>query len=240
MCRSAAEGGRRCSGHSCGAASSRLRQQRSRARRGLEAARAGGDPEQILLAETKFIAVTGDMPPAPQTGTFTGELPVTPEPTAPEKPMPTPKNPEQSTPDPTQTGNTEDRIRAAVRSLGRAGKFVGIKDVRRAVGDDVSHEDITAAMREMQRTDPNVVLSPDSNRRGLTQDDHDAAIQQGREYAHLIAIQHPSIPGEAERVRAAGLANATDEQLEIARLDPDITSALYDEIRGEEKRRKQR
>jgi hypothetical protein len=142
------------------------------------------------------------------------------------------------TPDP-RTGTTEERIRAAVRSLGRAGRFVGIKDVRRAVGDDVSHEDVTAAMREMERTDPNVVLSPDSNRRGLKQEDHDAAIKRGREYAHLIAIQHPSIPGEAERVRAAGLANATDEQLEIARQDPDITSALYDEIRGEEKRRKQ-
>jgi hypothetical protein len=237
MCRSAAEGGRRCSGRSCGAAGARARQARCRARRGLEAAHATGDPGAVAAAEAKYTAVTGT--PPPDAGTFAGELPTTPEPTAPEKPMPKPEEPKPSKPEPTNAsaGSTEDRVRDAVAKLARAeGEWVGLADLREALGD-VDHDEVTRVLRDMNRDDPNVHFVPEDNRKALTDEDHAAAVEIGGDDQHVMRIERPRDTSAKDRVQAAGVGNATDDDLAQALRDPLIPSRTYDEIRAEQKRR---
>ncbi|WP_326945770.1 DNA-binding protein [Amycolatopsis sp. NBC_01307] len=240
MCRSSAEGGRRCSGRSCGAADARARQARSRARRGLDAAWAAGDPDQVAAAEAKYTAVTGTPPPAPNVvGTFAGQLPATPEPTAPEKPMPKPE-PQPSKPEPADapSGSTEDRVRDAVAKLAAQGEWVGIIDVRKALGD-VDHDEVSRALKELARTNPNVHLVPEDNRKALTSEDHAAAVDYSGESQHLIAIEQPRDTSAKDRVQTAGVGNATDDDLAQVLRDPLTPSRTYDEIRAEQKRREQ-
>ncbi|GAB3138245.1 hypothetical protein GCM10027258_15050 [Amycolatopsis stemonae] len=236
MCRSAAEGGRRCSGRSCGAAGARARQARCRARNNLEAARITGDPDRIAAAEAKYTAVTGTPPPPPNVaGTFAGQLPTTPEPTAPEKPMPTPEEPKPSTP----AGSIEDRIRDAVARLvtdPEAQSGAGIVDVRKALGD-VDQDEVTRVLIDMARNDPNVHLLPEDNRKALRQEDHDTAVNYSGEPQHLIRIERPRDTSAKDRVQAAGVANASPDDLAAALRDPLIPSRTYDEIRAEQKRR---
>ncbi|MFI5558969.1 hypothetical protein ACIA2T_06785 [Amycolatopsis japonica] len=234
MCRSVAEGGRRCSGSSCGAAAARRRQQRCRARKGLTAAYVGGDPRQIAAAEAKYAAVIGDKPPAPAAAS------------TPEKPMSKPDKPEPTTPktstpkpDATKTGSTEDRIRAAWKSLAKQqGDWIRIARIREAVGGDVTHDEITQVLTAMMRRG-GVHLAPDSNRKVLTEDDHKSAVNLGGEDKHLVAIEPPCIPGAADHVRAIGPANATDDELENGLNAPEVTGELYGEIRAEQRKRKQ-
>ncbi|UOZ09362.1 hypothetical protein [Amycolatopsis sp. WQ 127309] len=241
MCRSAAEGGRRCSGRSCGAAGARARQARSRARRGLDAARAAGDPDQVAAAEAKYTAVTGTPPPAPNVvGTFAGQLPATPEPTAPGKPMPKPE-PQPSKPEPADapSGSTEDRVRDAVAKLAAQGEWVGIVDVRKALRD-VDHDEVTRVLLDMNRNDPNVHMVPEDNRKALTDEDHAAAIEIGGDAQHAMRIERPRDTSAKDRVQAAGVGNASADDLAQALRDPLTPSRTYDEIRAEQKRREQR
>jgi hypothetical protein len=239
MCRSAAEGGRRCTGASCGAAGARARQARCRARNNLEAARITADPDRIAAAEAKYTAVTGTPPPAPDTGTFAGQLPATPEPTAPEKPMAKPEEPKPCKPEPTSTptGTTVDRVRDAVAKLNRApGEWTSFIDIRKALGD-VDHEEFSRAVRELARTNPHVFLIPEDNRKALRQVDHDAAVDYSGEPQHYIAIEKPREAAAKDRVQAAGLGDATPDDLAQALRDPLTSSQLYDQIRAEQKRR---
>ncbi|RSD20103.1 hypothetical protein [Amycolatopsis eburnea] len=236
MCRSAAEGGRRCSGRSCGAAGARARQARSRARRGLEAARAAGDPDRIAAAEAKYTAVTGG--PPPDVGTFAGQLPTTPEPTAPEKPMSKRSEPQPSKPEPTTpASSTQDRIRDAVAKLAREeGGWVGLVDLRKMLGD-VDHDEVSRTLREMARTNPNVHLTMEDNRKALTDEDHAAAVDYSGEPQHLICIEKPRDNSAKDRVQAAGVGNASADDLAAALRDPLTPSQIYDAIRAEQKRR---
>lgn len=240
MCRSAAEGGRRCNGRSCGAAGARARQARCRARNNLEAARIIGDPDRITAAEAKYTAVTGTPPPAPNVaGTFAGQLPTTPKPTVPEKPMPTSEEPKPSKPESTSasTGSTEDRVREAVAKLAeKPGEYAAFVDIRKAL-PDLDQDEVTRAIKEMARSDPNVYLVPEDNRKALQDGDHAAAVNYGGEDQHLIAITQPVDTAAKDRVLAAGVDNATAEDLAEALRDQSISSRTYDQIRAEQKRR---
>jgi hypothetical protein len=260
MCRSAAEGGRRCNGGSCGAAGARLRQRRSRARRGLEAAYATGDPATVATAAAKYTAVTGDQPPAAtEAGRFAGDLHAPPAPaaptnsgqiagelttptapTAPEEPMPKPDEPKPSTPEPagTPSGPTEDRVRDAVAKLAAQGEWVGIVNVRKALGD-VDHDEVTRVLLEMNRNDPNVHMVPEDNRKALTDEDHAAAIEIGGDAQHVMRIERPRDTSAKNRVQTAGVGNASADDLAQALRDPLTPSRTYDEIRAEQKRREQ-
>ncbi|MGW4058667.1 hypothetical protein ACWEGE_10310 [Amycolatopsis sp. NPDC004747] len=236
MCRSAVEGGRRCNGRSCGAAGARARQARCRARTNLEAARITGDPDRIAAAETKYTAVAGTPPPPPEAGAFAGQLPTTPEPITPEKPMPKPEKPRPSKPEPTNAP-TEDRIRDAVAKLAREeGGWVGFVELRKMLGN-VDHDEVSRALREMARANPNVHLTMEDNRKALKQEHHDAAVHYSGEPQHYIAIERPRDPGAKDRVQAAGIGNANADDLAQALRDPLISSQTYDEIRAEQKRR---
>ena len=228
MCRSAADGGRRCSGTSCGAASARLRQRACRARRGLAAACAAGDPADIAAAEAKYIAATGDTPPGP----------AAPTPPTPEKTMPTP---EPTTPDrkpqPAKADTTEQRIRDVYKSLAEKEQdWIRLARIREALGDDVDQAEVTRVLTNMIRGGE-VHLAPDSNRKVLTQADHDAAIPMGGEDKNLLCIEPPSIDGAADHVRDIGPTNATDEELTNALNAPECRSAFREEIRAEQRRR---
>jgi hypothetical protein len=240
MCRSAAEGGRRCNGRSCGAAGARARQARCRARTNVEAARITGDPDRIAAAEAKYTAVTGTPPPKPNAvGTFAGQLPTPPEQTAPEKPMPNPEEPKPSKPQPTNapTGSTEDRVRDAVAKLAKAeGEWVGLVDLRKALGD-LDHDEVTRVLRDMNRTDPTVHFVPEDNRKALTDADHAAAIEIGGDAQHVMRIERPPDPSAKDRVQAAGVGNASADDLAQALRDPQTPTWTYDEIRAEQKRR---
>ncbi|MFI6026365.1 hypothetical protein [Amycolatopsis magusensis] len=231
MCRSAAEGGRRCTGRSCGAAAARQRQRLCRARNALAAAHVIGDPAWIADAEAKYTAIASTPPPAPTPASTS---------TAPEKPMPTPE-PQPSNPKTTSipAGSIEDRVRDTVRELARkSGDWVGIVDVRKALGD-VDHAELSRALKDMERNNPNVHLAPEDNRKALTEEDHAAAINLGGDAQHVIQIQPERDAGALGRVQAAGFTNATDNDLEQARLDIHTPTEIYDQIRAEQKRRQQ-
>lgn len=238
MCRSAAEGGRRCSGRSCGAAGARARQARCRARNNVEAARITGDPDRIAAAEAKYTAVTGTPPPAPNVaGTFAGQLPTPPALTAPEKPTPKPE-PQSSKPESTNapTGSTEHRVRDAVAKLAAQGEWVGIVDVRKALRD-VDHDEVTRVLLDMNRNDPNVHMVPEDNRKALTDKDHAAAVEIGGDAQHAMRIERPRDTSAKDRVQTSGVGNASADDLAQALRDPLTPSRTYDEIRAEQKLR---
>jgi hypothetical protein len=178
----------------------------------------------VAAAQRKYTDVTGKPPPAPaeSPSAFTGTLDLEPA-EAPTTPAP--------------AARTEQRVRDAVRSLSTSGfDWVGISDLRAALGD-LDQDEFARVLRDLQRNDPNVSLAPESNRKALTAADHDSAVQLGGEPQHLISIRAPRDTTTLDSVRADGVANATDEQLENARLDPLIDSNFYDEIRAEQRRR---
>lgn len=182
----------------------------------------------------------GNRPPA--TGGSPMATPATEQgPAEPEKPVPDPE-PQPSKPEPTSTppGSTEDRIRDVVAQLAAEGQsWAGIVDIRKAL-PDVDHAEVTRVLQDMARNNPNVHLAPESNRKALRQEDHDAAVTYGGgEQQHLIAIQQPRDPEALHRVQAAGFANATNADLEAARLHMNTPSSTYDQIRAEQKRRAQ-
>jgi hypothetical protein len=82
----------------------------------------------------------------------------------------------------------ENRIRAAYRKLAASPRdWVGLADLRPMLGD-VHGKDVDAVLKELSRTG-RAHLVPESNRKALTDADHDAAIRVGGEDNHLIAIE---------------------------------------------------
>ncbi|WP_328645217.1 hypothetical protein OHS58_34090 [Amycolatopsis sp. NBC_00348] len=229
----------------------RLRQQRSRARRGLEAAYATGDPAAVATAAAKYTAVTGDQPEVGQfagdlhappastnSGQFAGELTTPHEPTAAEESMPK-SEPQASKPEPagTSSGSTEGRVRDAVVKLAKEeGEWVGLVDLRKALGD-VDHDELTRVLRDMNRDDPNVHFVPEDNRKALTDEDHAAAVEIGGDAQHIMRIERPRDTSAKDRVQTAGVGNASPDDLAQALRDPLTPSRTYDEIRAEQKRR---
>lgn len=174
MCRSAAQGGRRCSGRSCGAAGARQRQAKRRARLALDAAYESGDVSAVGAAKIKYETVTGEQPPKPA-----GQTP------APGTDLAARKATAAKLP---KTGTTEERIRAAVHTLAdRSGGPVGLIDLRAALAD-VDHDELNRTLQNMSRAG-NANLFPESNRKQLTQQDKDAGVRVGGEANHLISIQ---------------------------------------------------
>ncbi|RSM58940.1 hypothetical protein DMH03_23865 [Amycolatopsis sp. WAC 01376] len=186
----------------------------------------------------------GNRPPATSSGS-TGSGPARVEPAVPatEQPRPEPDGPEDTQPQPDPAAapepSIEDRIRAAVATLTANGNgWAGIVDIRNALAD-VDQTEVTQALRDMARDNPNIHLAPESNRKALTDDAHAAAVTVGGEQQHIIAIQPVQDPAALRRVQAAGLANATDKDLEAARVHHGTPSSIYDQIRAEQKRRAQ-
>ncbi|WP_086840633.1 hypothetical protein [Amycolatopsis kentuckyensis] len=136
--------------------------------------------------------------------------------------------------------STEDRVRDAVTKLaGEEGGWVSLVDIRKALGD-VDADELNRALREMSSTNPNVQLVPEDNRKALQPEDHAAAVEIGGDDQHFISIARPRDTAAKDRVQAAGIGNASDDDLAQALRDPLIPSQTYDEIRAEQKRRTQR
>ncbi|SFW11565.1 hypothetical protein [Amycolatopsis australiensis] len=141
---------------------------------------------------------------------------------------------------PAEPVSTEDRVRDAVAKLATEdGGWVGLVDVRKAL-PDVDHDEVSRVLRDMSRTDLNVHLVPEDNRKALAPEDHAAAVTVGGEEQHVISIERPRDPAAKDRVQAAGIGNATDDDLALALRDPLLSTRTHDEIRAEQKRRASR
>ncbi|WP_240521487.1 hypothetical protein [Amycolatopsis vastitatis] len=133
--------------------------------------------------------------------------------------------------------STEDRVRDAVAKLAREeGGWVGLVDLRKELGD-VDHAEVTRVLRDMNHNDPNVHMVPEDNRKALRAEDHAAAVHVGGDDQHVMRIERPRDAGAMDRVQAAGVGNASADDLAQALRDPLIPSRTYDEIRAEQKRR---
>lgn len=90
--------------------------------------------------------------------------------------------------------STKESIGAAYKALSSTpGKFVKLTELRPLVGGS-DREDVDSTLMAMMRAG-DVHLSPDSDRRGLTDADHEAAIRVGREDKHMIAFDElPDVP----------------------------------------------
>ena len=130
-----------------------------------------------------------------------------------------------------------DRLRDVVATLtAKHGDYLMISDVRAALSD-LSRDDVDAALRDLLR-DPNVHIVPESNQKVLTAEERAGAIEVGNQTRHLIRIDTPLDTGAHNRITAGGVATASDADLAMAQRDPATTSALYDAIRAEVRRRR--
>lgn len=174
-----------------------MRQNRSRARRRLEAAQKTGDQKKIADLQKKYDAIKDLRPahdhhhddapsaiPAPRTeasAASPGDV------TPPEPQTATPER--QDTPDPTKTGTTEERVRATWWKLTPRGKdWIRLSAIREQLGNDLPREEIDKTIVAMCRTG-RVHLSPDSDRKGLKQSDHDSAIRIAGADNHFLYIE---------------------------------------------------
>jgi hypothetical protein len=81
-----------------------------------------------------------------------------------------------------------ERIRDAYAKLAAAPRdWVSLADLRPLL-DDLSRDDVDAALVELSRAD-GVVLSAEPNRKALTADETAAAVRIGGEAKHLLAIE---------------------------------------------------
>jgi hypothetical protein len=181
VCRSIADGGRRCP---CdyNPRGARERQRRSRATRGLAAARASGDAAEIAKASKKYLQVFGSPPAAAPiamtTTTSTVTAPV-------EAPTPAVLGEVTATSGPL---TTEDRIRAAYEKLATdPSDYVSLTDLRRECGD-VSKAEFDAALLKLNQV-KGVTLAPEENQKTLTAEDRDAALRLGTQAVHLLTIE---------------------------------------------------
>lgn len=79
------------------------------------------------------------------------------------------------------------RIRRAYAGLAaEPGGWVSLVDLRAALGS-VSRAELDAALRQLER-EPDTNIVPQSNRKALTQAQHDAAVLIGGQDKHFIAI----------------------------------------------------
>ena len=90
--------------------------------------------------------------------------------------------------------STEQSIGAAYKALSsKPGRFVRMTELRPLIGGS-DREHVDSTLMSMLRAG-DIHLSPDSDRRGLTDADHKAAIRVGREDKHLIAFEElPDVP----------------------------------------------
>lgn len=84
-----------------------------------------------------------------------------------------------------------DCIRDAYQQVGKPGSLVSLTVIRRALeGTGATRADIDGALDEMV-TDPDVRVVSDANRKALTDEDRESAVEIGGQLKHLIAIyQH--------------------------------------------------
>ncbi|UJW36005.1 hypothetical protein L3Q67_20730 [Saccharothrix sp. AJ9571] len=82
----------------------------------------------------------------------------------------------------------ESRIRDAYRKLARAPRdWVGLVDLRPML-DGAPASEVDAVLKELSRQG-RLHLAPESNRKALTDADHEAAIRVGGEDNHLLSIE---------------------------------------------------
>jgi hypothetical protein len=82
----------------------------------------------------------------------------------------------------------EKRVRRAYRELANpAGSWVGLADLRAQL-DDVSREDVDGVLRLMARM-PGVLVEEETNQKGLTGRDRDAAVVIGSRDHHSLLIE---------------------------------------------------
>jgi phage portal protein BeeE len=105
----------------------------------------------------------------------------------------------------------DNKIRAAyVAVLARRGltarpgdtQWAGLADLRDELGESVNRHELDEALRRMSIGDPGTNLVPESNQKTLRPEDREAAVSQGNQAKHLIAIDDPS-PRPVPDARAA-------------------------------------
>ncbi|ATE53273.1 hypothetical protein [Actinosynnema pretiosum] len=86
------------------------------------------------------------------------------------------------------TEEIEERVRKAYRKLARTPRaWVALAELRSRLGG-IPHGQVTSVLKELSRTE-RVKLEPESNRKALTQADHDAAVRIGGDDKHSISIE---------------------------------------------------
>lgn len=243
MCRSQAEGGRRCPSdcnrdhYSNSSANRAARQQLSRMRHKLAEAEAAADSAAISRYEIKLAdaerRVEASRPPRGADAAATRVQAV------PEAQLAgAPPTPAEATP--------HDVVLAAARAVNGGAlpsheRLYRLADLRAAMPAHLSRSEVDDILRKLSR-DKAIDIVPDSNRKTLTDADHAAAINIGGEPNHLVSIQAPVDRSALQRVLKHGVSAASDEDLEHARHD-DATSTnhpdLYDAISAERRRRQQ-
>jgi hypothetical protein len=169
-------------------------------------------------------------------------LPEDTEPVPPESPQPPKQTEEPSEQEPgrQESLSREDTVRNAVRDAGastRVGEWQRLSDLRAALPPDMTRGEVDAMLRQMSR-DGEIELAPDPDRKNVRQADHDSALTIGRDSNNLVFWQPRDPAGAMQRVTDHGVRTATDTDLTAALHHPDTPSALYGEIRDEQKRRR--
>ncbi|MEU9889434.1 hypothetical protein [Sphaerisporangium sp. NPDC051011] len=92
-----------------------------------------------------------------------------------------------TTTSPSEVSDLEVRIRVAYKELAKEpGAWVGIAAIRSSLSD-VPRAEFDEALRLMNRSE-DVILAPESNKKELTAQDHDAAVNIGDQDKHILRI----------------------------------------------------
>lgn len=206
MCRSLAEGGRRCpSDLNRQRAGWAARQRRSRANRALQAA--NGDSTKVKLALAKLAQANQDLAnlraaqadhdaatptsAAPAAATDTGAKGVK---VATGSAAPANEDSQVGTSirDAYQAGHLA--VVEAVLSLARPGEWVSLVDLRKGLDRKGLGRAEQDELLERLSRDGQISIVPESNQKALRAEDRDAAIMIGGEPNHLVTVEHADIP----------------------------------------------
>lgn len=268
MCRSLAEGGRRCpsQGYSRSRENQAARQQLSRARRRLATAHAAGDTARITKAQAQLAAAQARVEASKSTATTTataaaaaGAVRVADPTSRPGVPARTPAGRVAGAPaaGPTTGPGTartrQEDVRDAINAFGATGQrgdYLRVTDLRAALPSDMTREEVDAVLRRMSKNGE-IDLVPHPDPRAVSQADHDNALRLGAssEYNaanHLIAWKAPREPvrdpaAALQRIRDCGVQAADDADLKavFSARDIDIPHELGREIWRERRRRQE-
>jgi hypothetical protein len=137
----------------------------------------------------------------------------------------------------------ENAIRAAYRQIvddggGGFGGFVGIADLRDAVGDGIPRDELDANLKRMARGNSPAVqgdgfrLIPIANQKALTDRDREAAIRQGGENLNAVSFADPS-PREPDRTRLRQILDSAASDAGLRPIEAAGTRTTFDPARHE-------
>ena len=102
----------------------------------------------------------------------------------------------------------EADIRATLKEKAPSGEWLGLADLRDALGGQHRRADVDEALTRLADESSGVRIIPVANRKSLKQRDHDAALPLGGEDMNAIALQAPAATG-----RTPGGAESSDDFL---------------------------